>query len=134
MPALTNVVLTDRTPVTPVAHTFSPSGFVGGVGTLAENSGMKLGESTFSISRKKSANNRYKPAMKLVIPVIVNETINGVTVPSIARVAIANVEFSFDEKSTKQERDNLVGMLYNSLAKGTTFVDKVAVDLEDIWQ
>jgi len=83
MPQLQNLVLTDRA-ATPVAHTFTPRDVVANVGTVEESTGVKIGDKTFSISCRKAANGRSKVTMKLAVPVVVNETINGVTVPTVS--------------------------------------------------
>lgn len=132
MPALTTVVLKDRAS-TPVNHTFTPNEVVGGVGTLVESTGVKLGDSAFSLSSKKTANGRYKAMLKLVRPVVVNETINGVIVPKVVRTAYATVEFSFDKSSTTQERKDAVGMTEESLKAAQTMINAVIVDLESVW-
>jgi hypothetical protein len=132
MPALQSLVLTDRA-TTPVNHTFTPNMLEGGVGTVVESSGVKVGDSKFSISNRKSANGRYKVTLKLEIPVVDNAVVNGITVPTVSRVAYANVDFSFSDKSTTAERNNIVGMLASGLATSKTLVDSTVVGLEGVW-
>lgn len=132
MPALQNVVLTDRA-ATPVAHTFTPFDLKDGIGTTVESSGMKVGDSRFSVTSRKTANGRYRAQLKLEVPVVENAVINGLTVPTVRRIAYANVEFSFAGDSTTAERNNIVGMIADSLGKSKTLVDKTVVDLEGVW-
>jgi hypothetical protein len=132
MPTLQSLVLTDRA-TTPVNHTFTPFGLEGGVAMVVESSGVKVGDSKFSISNRKSANGRYKVAMKLEVPVVDNAVVNGITVPTVSRIGYANVEFSFSDRSTTAERNNLVGMLASGLATSKTLVNSTVVDLEGVW-
>lgn len=132
MPALTSLVLTDRESV-PVNHTFVPDDRVGGVGVLVESTGVKLGDSKFTLSSRKTANGRHRATLKLEIPRVENAVIDGLSVPKVVRTAYATVELSFSDASTTQERKNLVGMLEDSLKSAKTMVNAVIVDLEGIY-
>lgn len=132
MPALTSLVLTDREN-TPVNHTFVPDDRVGGVGVLVESTGVKLGDSKFTLSSRKTANGRHRATLKLEIPRVENAVIDGLSVPKVVRTAYATVELSFSDASTTQERKNLVGMLEDSLKSTKTMVNAVIVDLEGIY-
>lgn len=132
MPTLQNLVLTDRAS-TPVNHTFVPSDLKQGVGTVVESTGVKLGDSKFSISSRQTANGRYRVSLKLERPKVENAVIDGVTTPKVTRVAYATVEFSFHNESTTQERTDMAGMIASALATGKTLVEKTVVDLEGVW-
>lgn len=132
MPALINLVLKDRAS-TPVDHTFVPSNVKDGVGVVAESNGTKLGDSKYSVSSRKTANGRYAAKVKLEVPVVENQTINGVTRSVVTRVGYVTADFSFSADSTTAERNNLVGMFADSFAKTKTLVDKTIVDLEGVW-
>lgn len=133
MPAFSSLAINDRE-TTPVTHTFEPNGFAAaGVWKLKEGTGVPFGENSLTLSRRLTANGLYRPRMVLAMPTVVNETINGVTVPSIARTAYVTVEATFDGKSTEQERDNAIGLAMNALASSATLVNGVFVDLEEIW-
>lgn len=132
MPQLQNLVLTDRA-ATPVAHTFVPRDVVANVGTVEESTGVKIGDKTFSISVRKTASNRSVVKIKLVIPVVVNETINGVTVPTVAYTSYADVEFRFDPKSSTQDRKDIVGMLQSCFDPSKLLVNDAVVGLQGIY-
>ncbi len=136
MPQLQNLVLKDRKS-TPVDHTFTPSNIESGVATVVETTGVPVGNSKLSLSlRQTSANGglgRYKAEMKLAVPVVVNETINGVSVPKVARTAYADVTFTFDQTSTEAERNDLVGMLADSFAVSKTLINDTVVKLQGIY-
>jgi len=132
MPQLQNLVLTDRA-ATPVAHTFTPRDIVANVGTVEESTGVKIGDKSFSISNRKTANGRSKVTMKLAVPVVVNETINGVTIPSVSHVAYVDAVFSFDPKSSTQERKDVVGMFQSSLDPSKVLVNDTLIGLQGVY-
>lgn len=135
MPSLQNLVLTDRAS-TPLNHTFVPAGIdqqnVGEV-VNASSAGVPAGSERVTISMRKGGDGRYKGKLKFVFPILVTETVNGVSRPVVARTSIANVSFDFDETSTLQERKDAVGMVYSGLAPGATLVNNTLVNVESIW-
>ena len=132
MPQLANVTLTDRKG-TPVVHTFTPENIASGVGTVVESSGIPAGSNRLSISLGKQANNRYKPNLRFSFPVVQTETVNGVSRPVIVRTAYATVEFSFDSTSTEAERNDVVGMVADSLGVSKTVVNDTVVKLQGVY-
>ncbi len=133
MPQLQNLVLTDRTPVTPVAHTFTPSGITQeGVGTVVETSGIPVGEPRVSISSKKSGT-KCTGELRLSIPVVQTETINGVSRPVVVRTAYAVLKTTFDVSSSEQERTNIIGMMADALGTGKTLVHDTLVKLQGVY-
>lgn len=134
MPQLQSVVLKDRATPTPVDHTFIPRDIRSDVGTVIETTGVPVGDSRLSVSlRRTSQNGKYKAEVKLAIPVVVNETINGVTVPKVARTAFADVTFTFDQLSTEAERNNIVGMLADALASDKVLINDTVVKLQGVY-
>lgn len=134
MPSATSFSVNDREN-TPVSHTFVPNGFSpdNSVAFFKEaGANYKIEDIKYSISGRESAQNR-KVKCKLEVPVVVEETINGVTVPKVVRTAYGEVTFTFPLTSSEQERDNLVGMLANSLASSVTVINSVVVGDEAIW-
>lgn len=121
MPALQSVVLTDRTPVTPVNFTFNPTGEIHKTGgstigrvAAADASGNLLAEKVLTVGSRRTAG-RFRASLRLVIPVVVTETINGVAIPRVVRTSIHNFESSFALDSTEQERNDAIGMLASAL-------------------
>lgn len=116
MPQLINVVVNDRTTPTAVAHTFVPYGRKGdNVGILVENGSSPIANNVLTLSQYETAGGRRNAFVKLVLPVVANETINGITSPKLIRTAYVDLKLSFDKMSTEQERNNAVGMLMNAL-------------------
>lgn len=129
MPSLQNISLNDRVPV---AHAFVPRDIKGGVGLVVANGGTPVGEERLTISMRKSGA-RYRGALRLSLPVVVNEVINGVTKPSVARTAYVEVTVNFDETSTETERTNAIGMLADALGTSKTLVHNALVKLEGVY-
>lgn len=132
MPQLQNLVLTDRAS-TPVAHTFTPRDIQGNVATVVETSGVPVGDSRYSLSLTKTQNGRYKAVAKLAVPVVQNQTINGVTSPTVVRTGYVEATFTFESGSTEQERKNLVGMFYSSLSPSATLVNDTLTKLQGVY-
>lgn len=132
MPQLSNLVLTDRQ-ATPVAHTFLPRDITGGVGVVIESDGTPVGDKRVSVSLGKSTNGRYRPEVRFTFPVVQNQTIDGITTPTVVRTAYADLKFSFDPSSTEEERNDLVGMLADALASDKTLINDTIVKLQGVY-
>lgn len=126
-----SIAVNDRE-ATPVAHTFAPRAIAPGVATFVESNSVPIGEKTLTIRTRKNGS-RYYTRIVLAAPVLVNETINGVSVPKVPRVALVDCTFRFDDTSTQQERSNVVGMFANALAASQTVVNPTLTGLEGIW-
>lgn len=136
MPALQNLVLTDRATPTPVNHTFVPAGIdQQNVGEVANPSstGVPAGAERVTLSMKKGGDARYKGKIKLVLPILATETINGVSRPVVVRQTIVNLSFDFDENSSEQERKDAVGMTYSALDPSKVLVNDTLVKVQSIW-
>lgn len=133
MPSFQSLVLTDRTPVTPVNITFAPREIdANGVAVTAQNTGVPVGEKRATVSLRKK-NNRFVGEVRLILPVVATETINGVSVPVVQRTAYVTLSTTFDEKSTLQERNDAIGMMASALATGKVLVNDTLVNLEGVW-
>lgn len=126
-----SIVVNDRE-TTPVAHTFAPRRIETGLASFVESGSVPIGEKVLTIRWRKSGT-RYYMRVTLTAPALVVETINGVSVPSVPRVALVDATFRFDDTSTLQERKNAVGMFANALAATQVTVDGTLTNLEGIW-
>lgn len=121
MAAFQNVTLTDRAS-TPVNHVFVPNGYeTKDVAAFIESAsgGVPEGSSRLTASvRKTTPAGNYKVALKLDVPVLVTEIVNGVSINKIDSVDRAEVIFTFSGKSTTARRSNIAGMVESAL-KGT---------------
>lgn len=132
MAARANLVVNDRA-TTPVAHTYSPDGDdANGVHLFSEKTSVPAGNARFS-ARLTSSKGKYRPSLRLQIPVVQTQTINGVSNPVVVRTAYAEVNFTFDALSSDQERKDCVGQLANALAASQTMVNDLLVNLSDIY-
>lgn len=131
MPQLQQLVLTDRA-ATPVAHTFTPVDIQQNVGTVSERTGSPVADPVYSISNRRSGDN-FKVTIKMSVPVVQNETINGITRPIVVRSAYVQATFTFSKDSTEEERDNVVGMFADSLGTGKALVNDTLVKLEGVY-
>lgn len=133
MPQLQSLVLTDRTTPTPVNLTFVPRDIdAKGVGTVVNNAGTPIGEKRVTVSMKKR-NSRYYGQVRISIPVVATETVNGVSKPVVVRTAFVNVDVTFDEKSTEAERNDAIGLLASALAPAKVLVNDALVKLEGVY-
>lgn len=132
MSARANVVINDRA-ATPVAHTYSPDGDdQNGVHIFSEKTGVPAGNPTYTASLK-SSNGKYRPSLRLTIPVVQTQTINGISTPVVVRVARVELNATFDAVSTQQERKDAIGLMANAMAASQAMTNSLLVDLENIW-
>jgi len=131
MPQLQNVVLKDRQ-ATPADHTFTPLDISNGVGTVVESSGVPVGQNRLTISQRSSAG-KFRPSLRLALPVVQTQTINGVATPVVVRTAYVEVNFTFDATSTFDERNNLVGLLSSALDPSKALINDTVVNLQGVY-
>lgn len=127
-----NITVNDRA-TTPLAHIYAPSvPLPGGGMVFAESASIPKAERQFSIRIRKSNGRRFVRLM-LTCPVLVTETVNGVSVPTVPRMSMVDATFRFDETGTEQERADCVGMFANFLATNQSVVMASLVKTEGVW-
>lgn len=132
MSARGNLILKDRAG-TPVSHTFSPDGDdLNGVHVFSEKTTVPAGNPRYTASLRQS-NGKYRATLKLQVPTVVTETVNGVANPVVVRTAYADLTLTFDSLSTTQERADLVGQFMDSLSASQTQINDMIVNLSDIY-
>lgn len=132
MSARTNLVINDRAG-TPVAHTYSPDGDdSNGVHLFSEKTSVPAGNPRFTASLKRSGG-KYRPSLRLQIPVVQTQTINGVASPVVVRTAFVELNATFDELSSTQERADAIGLMANAMAAAQTQINDLLVNLSDIY-
>lgn len=132
MPQLQTTILKDR--ATPVAdRTFTPRNIVGNVGELVESQGVPVGEGRLTVSLRKTASSRYKGVVKLAVPQVAAQIVNGVSTPIVVRTAYAEVHVDFAATSSQEERNNIVGMIQSALNPSNTLVNGMLVNLEGVY-
>lgn len=133
MPSLQSLVVTDRA-TTPVNFTLLPVREDGGIGTvaLADSTGASITERRFSIGQRRTAG-RVKTTIKFRVPIVVTETVNGVSSAKVAREAYVDCTFNFADNSTEQERNDVVGMFASALAVTKPLVHDTVVKGQAVW-
>lgn len=132
MSARANVVINDRA-ATPVAHTYSPDGDdSNGVHLFSEKTGIPAGNPRLTMALK-SSNGKYRPSLRLTVPIVQTQTINGVSTPVIVRTAYVELNATFDGLSTEQERKDAIGLMANLMAASQTMTDALLTKLENVW-
>jgi hypothetical protein len=128
MPQLTSIVLKDNADAD---HTFTPNNVQGGVATLVESTGVPLGDKRITVAQNQTAQGRRKVTLKLAIPVLQDAVVNGVTRPTVVRVAYCDMTLSFDGSSSTSERKDVLA--YAESLLGTTLIQNAAGDLQGIY-
>lgn len=133
MPQLQAISLLDRES-TPIAHSFVPKDILqpGNIGRVSRNSGVLVGEELLTISSRKTGR-RIRTKIVLSVPVVQTQTISGISTPVVVRTGYAELNFTFDDTSTTQERNNLVGMLAGALGTTKTLVNDAVINGEGIY-
>lgn len=126
-----SIVVNDRK-TTPVAHTFAPRRVENGLASFIEAAAVPIGESNLTLRWRKSGK-RFYQRVTLSVPALVMETINGVSVPTVPRVALIDVTFRFDDTSTAQERADAIGMFQNALSASQPVINGTLANLEGVW-
>lgn len=136
MPPKQSIQVTDRA-ATPVNFTLLPTSLSGKNldvfrVAVADASGNLLSERSMTF-RTIRAQGRFKTTIRLAYPIVVNETINGVQVPKVARTAYIDSTFNFPGDSTLQERNDAVGMFASAMAVNKPLFHDTVVKGEGIY-
>lgn len=131
MPAFAAIALTDRQP-TPATHTFVPFDQANGVAELRVPGTSPIADKKLTISRRLSAN-RYRVKTVLSVPIVQTEVINGISRPVVVRTGYGEFTFTFADSATEQERNDLEGMLADSLGVAKTLIHGVVVGNQGIY-
>jgi hypothetical protein len=81
----------------------------------------------------KKSGSKYRPSLRLQIPIVQTQTVNGVSNPVVVRTAYVEFNAVFDALSTDQERKDAVGLMVNALAASQTQINDMVVGLADIY-
>jgi len=134
MPQLQNVILTDRTPVTAVNHTFTPRDKEsGGNFRLAKAGVSAIADMILAVEPRVTPGGRRKVTLRLSVPIVQTKTENGVISYVVTRASRAMIEFDSAPDSTEQERKDLVGMLMSSLDPSKVLINDILVKNEGAW-
>lgn len=121
---------------TPVSYTFAPKGpTADGQGFIFRESGkspLTAKVATIKSRENTDTKNRYV-RISLTVPVVVTETINGVSVDTVQNVSLCDANFRFDMGTSLQHRKNVIGMFANMLAAEIAMIDSTLTGTEAIW-
>lgn len=132
MAARSNLVINDRA-ATPVAHTYTPDGDVANrVHVFSEKTAVPAGNPQFTAQLRQSAG-KWRCSLRLKVPVVQTQTINGVSSPVVVRTAYVELNTTFDELSSDQERKDAVGLMANAMATSQTMINDMLVNLMDTY-
>lgn len=114
MPQLAAITIKDGK-ATPADHVFAPRDIVSGVAALTEGTGSPISDNSLTVSSTRTNAGRRNVKIKLTLPIVQMATVNGVTRPTVVRVAYAEASFSFSEESATAERKDSRALLLNAL-------------------
>lgn len=135
MPTFQSIVLTDATTPTPVNHTLVPQSNANGVAIVAESGTTKFGELRLEITPRynRGPGQKLLADIRLVKPMVVTETINGIAVAKVAWTDLFTGQFSFGYESTVQSRKDLVALVASSFVASKPLLYDTLTKAEGIW-
>jgi hypothetical protein len=122
MPQFANLVLKDNANAN---VTFIPRDITNGVATAINSAGVPLGEKQASFAASRTATGRRKVTLKLVIPVVQDVVVAGVSKPTVVRTSYVDVTFTVDGTSNTAERQDLLAYAKSLLADATQIAPMV---------
>lgn len=136
MALLAPVTLVDRTPTTPVSRVFNPQELLNGTARLVAlgPNGTAVGQSVLQVNgrRKAGTGNRNLAELKLSIPKVVVETINGVAVPRVIDTNYVRIIFDVGPLFTTQDLEDLEGYAESLLKTNQTFIKSVLIGRQNV--
>lgn len=102
-----------------------------GVVTLANSSGVPLGDKRLTVQRSRTSQGREKATFRFTIPVMQTVTEGGIEVNRVARTSYADLTFSFDGLSTAAERQAVRYMVASFLGASAVGESQQADELID---
>lgn len=132
MPTISAMTLSDRgSPV--VAHNFLPVKQEGEFTYFRSNGSTPLGDKTLRVRITALKSGARAVEVKLEVPVVVTETINGVSRSKRERISYVQATFTFPSDSSSQERADTVGMFADALKTANANMNAVLINNESFW-
>lgn len=135
MPSLKPIVFTDDVAPTN-SRTFTPNGISDdGTAQLINLTGTPAESATLQYGMRQAGSSRYNGKLRLAIPAVVTETINGVNVPKVDHSDFVEVRPSFSPRSTLEQRKAALRMAAELMHPDTGNADVIAsfCGLERAW-
>lgn len=110
---------------TPVLHTLTPESFnpQTGVGYFVERDTYSIADIVLSASNRKVGGGAYNGRVVLTVPIVVEETINGVVQPKLVRTIQWEAKCKAPADASEQELKNAQTMFGNLFTSGSAFID-----------
>lgn len=128
MPAVAQISVNDRTPVTPVAHAYDPAyqDPVSGTWVFQTAAGSALEKEKLNVTvGKPSATGQQKVRVVLADPIVSIDDSTGVDVLKLVRTNYAELILTFQKDTTSQEMADIVGKMANCIAAGQATLNPV---------
>lgn len=117
MPQLAPITVNDGSADT----TFQPRGVdQNGTATVKASTGIPIGDKRIVLGRSRTAGGKEKISLKIVVPVVQDAIVNGISKPTVVRTGYADVQFTFDSTSNTEERVKLLNFVYSLVGNATT--------------
>lgn len=127
MGQLAPIVLNDGT----TNLTFKPSGISpDGIAKLVSGNGVIVGDKSLTIGARLNSQRR-KVTVKLDLPTVTNETVNGISQPKQIRKAYVRVDTDFSTLATTSEREEAVNLI--TAAVKVALIKDVIVNNDNIY-
>lgn len=125
---MTNLVLKDHANAD---HTFTPNDITGNVAAFIESTGIPIGDPRLTVGRATTAQGKRKLTLKVAIPELSDQTVNGATRKTVVRTAYVDITFTFDGASTADER--MKALMHAYTLMGTSMTNDVVVKLQGLY-
>jgi len=108
--------------------TFVPKDIVSGVATVVNSNGVPIGDKTASFAITRTTTGKRKITLKMVIPVVQDVVVAGISRPTVVRSSYMDATFAFDATSSTTERQDALA-LFTSLFKNSGQIVPLVTDL-----
>jgi hypothetical protein len=95
-------------------------------------SGVPIGEKRLRVSLRETPSN-HKVRLRLEVPVVQTETVEGIDNPKIVRVGTADLVLTFAKTSSTAERNLVAGLMADLLQTTQTELDAIITGLENLY-
>lgn len=111
-------------------HTFAPRDITAGVATFVESNGVPIADRRVTFAQTRVASSgRTKFSFKVVMPVVQDIVVNGISKPTVVRTAYADLTITSESTAGTVERADIRKHLISLLSSnfGTATIDALEV-------
>jgi hypothetical protein len=91
-----------------VHSVFKPANIVNGVATFVKSTGVPLADRKITLSATRTPTGRVKVQARMVLPIVQDMTVGGITKPTVVRTSYFECSWTADAASTEDERWELM--------------------------